>query len=162
MMNNKRMSELTEYFDPVVAETVSEHQLSMRLHLNLENGISFIRDYYDVTMNNGDLLIYITTNELNANFDYSKYNEEFSFYFSHQHAVEDFRINETLNVYNNRVLESVKNINSIIYYEPEVISRDFKNAIRNELIEQIEGYTERDISKGDKDKIEQWIKHTKQ
>lgn len=156
------MNNLIQYFDPVVAEAVVEYQLTMRLHLNFENGISFIRDYYDVTMNNGDVLIYMTTNELNASFEYSKYNEEFSFYFPHQHAVEDLRINETLNIYSNRVLESVKNINSIIYYESEVISRDFKNAIRNELIVQIEGYTERDISKGDKDKIEQWIKHTKQ
>lgn len=152
------MSNLIQYFDPVVAETVSEHQLSMRLHLNLENGISFIRDYYDVTMNNGDLLIYITTNELNANLEHSKYNEEFSFYFSHQQAIEDLRINEVLNVYNNRVLESVKNINSIIYYEPEMISRDFKNAIRNELIEPIEGYTERDFEENQLKHIQFWQK----
>lgn len=156
------MSDLIEYFDPVVAEQVTENQLTMRLHLNLDNGMRFIRDYFDVTMNNGDLLIYMTTNELNADFEYSKYNDDFSFYFSHQHAIDDLRINVTLNVYTNRILESVKNINSIIYYDPELISSDFKEAIRNELIDCIDGYTDIDFEKTTLNGIEMWKDHLNQ
>lgn len=150
------MNHLIPHFDPVVAESVSNYKLTLRLHLILENGLRFIRDYYDVEMSNGDLLIYLTTDELDANFEVSKYNEEFSFYFSHQHAIEALRINETLNIYANRIMHSIKNINSIIYYEPEVMSLDFKQVIQNELIDQIEGYTETDFEMSTLNHIKKW------
>lgn len=155
------MTDLIKNFDPVVAESVSDYHLSMRLHLNLGNGLRFIRDYYDVEMSNGDLLIYMTTNELNAEFEELHYNEDFSFYFSHQHAIEDMKINETLNVYENRILESVKSINSIIYYQPETISNDFKQAIQNELIESIDAYTELDFNKKEKELLKAWKTYLK-
>jgi len=109
------MKGLTQYFNPVLAESISDYYLAMRLLLHLDNGIRFIRDYYDEEMSNGDLLIYMTTHELNTDHNYTKYNEEFSFYFDHVQAVKIIQSNETLGLFANRS-EGIKAINSIMYY----------------------------------------------
>jgi hypothetical protein len=152
------MKDLVEYFDPVVAESVIGYSLTMKLRLRFHNGMEFIRDYYDVEMSNGDLVIYYTTNEHLEGVEASKYYEEFYFFFSHKQAVAELRKNELLDVYGYSLPTNTK-FNKIILYTPEIISDDFKQVIKNELIEQMDGYTERDFDKEENSLLNNWLKN---
>jgi len=116
MLNVK--SNRVKFPHPLTSKSFT-YKLVLKLRLNVKN-FSFLREYYKVQYDNGTELIFLTSNELDENYESLHFRKHFSVFFSLNQLMKDFSYIPLMDIYMSRK-EHILHFPNYLFYEPEFI-----------------------------------------